>query len=76
MTKVRVARLVVTMRGGSGGEVARLGRQLAVEVGTQLGGQVVPNPARLRLELPRRPNAGDIRTQVSTALQHINKGRP
>lgn len=75
MKKVRVGRLVVTMRGGDGVDAARLGRQLAAEVGTQLARQAVRDPARIRLDLPGPPGAADIRTQVSTAMHHIYRGR-
>jgi hypothetical protein len=75
MRTVRVDRLVVMMRGADGVDPARLGRQLASEVSVQLARQRMPDAARVRLHLPERPGAGDIRGQVSSAIQRINRGR-
>jgi len=75
MSKVRVGRLVVTLRGAPGADPAQLGRHLAAEVGARLARQAVPATARIRLDLPTRPGATDIRAQVSSARYHIYRGR-
>jgi hypothetical protein len=75
MRKVRIDRLVVTMHEADGVDPARLGRHLAAEVGVQLARQRMPEAARVRLQLPERPGAGDIRGQVSSAIQRTYRGR-
>ncbi len=75
MSKVRVGRFVVTMRAADTVDPARLGRQLATEVGIQLARQAVPGADRIRLELPGRPGATGIRAQVANAMPRTYRGR-